>query len=63
MIQRDFHQRSMTIAASPCDLQPTKVSFQDTLYQLVPGQALIFDLSDKGVQMAPIEDNPHRVRQ
>lgn len=53
----------MTIAASPCDLQPTKVSFQDTLYQLVPGQALIFDLSDKGVQMAPIEDNPHRVRQ
>lgn len=38
---------TMTIAASPCELQPTKVSFQGTIYQVAPGQMLIFDLSDK----------------
>jgi alpha,alpha-trehalase len=38
---------TMTIAASPCDLQPTKVSFQGTIYQVAPGQMLILDLSDK----------------
>jgi len=34
---------SLTISASPCELQPTKVSFQGTIYQLAPGQTLIFD--------------------
>jgi alpha,alpha-trehalase len=38
---------SLTIAASPCELQPTKVSFQGTVHHLAPGQTLIFDLAIK----------------
>jgi len=38
---------AMTISASQCELEATKVSFQDKVYQLRPGETLTFDLGKK----------------
>jgi alpha,alpha-trehalase len=35
---------AVTISASQCELEATKVSFQDKVYQLRPGETLTFDL-------------------
>jgi alpha,alpha-trehalase len=43
----DVTPESMTIACDQCELEATKVSFQDKIYQLKPGKTLTFDLHKK----------------
>jgi alpha,alpha-trehalase len=38
---------AMTVSASQCELEATKVSFRDKIYKLTPGQTLTFDLGKK----------------
>jgi len=37
----------MTITSEQCELKATKVSFQDTVYELKPGETLTFDWHTK----------------
>jgi alpha,alpha-trehalase len=38
---------AMTVSASQCELEATRVSFRDKIYKLTPGQTLTFDLGKK----------------
>jgi trehalose/maltose hydrolase-like predicted phosphorylase len=41
---------SMIIACDECQLQPTKVSFQEEVYEIKPGETLTFELGRKKEQ-------------
>jgi alpha,alpha-trehalase len=47
----------MTITFEQCELEATKVSFQDKIYQLKPGETLTFDLHKKQLMESPNEKN------
>jgi len=38
---------SMTVSSSECELEVTKISFQNKIYKLAPGETLTFDLNQK----------------
>ncbi len=38
---------SMTVSSSECELEVTKISFQNKIYKLAPGATLTFDLNQK----------------